>query len=153
MRSALLLCASLAGSAQAQRLTATEAGVGAAALAARRDFFGAELGLARRPGGQARLALGAAGGSSEGRAGVRLEAGAQFLVNPAARSGASLYGGLGVAFLGARGARGAGYLTLVLGVESAAGRASGWYGELGLGGGLRVAAGRRWRRFPAWWRT
>src|SRR5205823_2727949 len=28
---------------------------------------------------------------------------------------------------------------------------AGWYAELGLAGGVRIAGGRRWRRFPSWW--
>ena len=112
-----------------------------------------ELGIARRVGaGLTRLALGAAGGTYEGRAGVRLAATAQFLLRPTGQSGAGPYGGLGVAFAGAAGTHGAAYLVLVVGLESAPGRRQGWYGELGLAGGVRVVAGWRWRRFPAWWR-
>ena len=145
--------AALAGSAQAQRLPVREASVGGIAVTARRDFWGLALGAAHRPGGQARLALAVAAGASGPGGGLatRLEATAQFLVSPAARAGANVYGGVGVAFVGARAARGAGYLTVLVGLESAAGRARGWYVELGLGGGVRAVAGRRWRRFPAWW--
>ncbi len=125
--------------------------MGVAALAGRRDFWGVELGVAHRPGGQGRLALTVAGGGYEGRAGMRVEATAQFVLKPAARLGMSLYGGLGLAFVGGSETHGAGYLTALLGLETAPGRTSGWYGELGLGGGVRVAAGRRWRRFPPWW--
>lgn len=151
MRSALVCLAALAGTAQAQRLTVQEASVGGIAVAARREFWGLALGAAHRPGGQGRLTLAAAAGASGHRLATRLEATAQFLLNPAGRSGANVYGGVGVAFAGARGAHGAGYLTALVGLESAAARAGGWYVELGLGGGLRAAAGRRWRRLPAWW--
>jgi hypothetical protein len=48
--------------------------------------------------------------------------------------------------------RGSGYLTALVGFETTPGRVGGWYGEIGLAGGVRVAAGRRWRRFPAWWK-
>ena len=125
---------------------------GALAVAARRDFVGALVGIAVRPGGgQGRLALAAAGGTSGRRAGVRAEATAQFVVNPAARSGVTLYGALGLAWMGVRASPGAGYVIGLVGLERAAGRPRGWYVELGLGGGARLAAGWRWRRVPPWW--
>lgn len=119
-------------------------------MLARRSFWGAELAIARRSG-QGRLALATAGGADGGTPGIRLEASAQFLLKPGARAGTSLYGGLGIAFAGTRSERGAGYLMALIGLESAPGRPSGWYAELGLAGGVRVVAGRRWRRFPTWW--
>ncbi len=137
--------------ARAQRLTVTEAAAGVTAVAARRGFYGAELGVARRPGGVGRFALTAAGGSYEGASGLRIAASAQFLLNPGDRTGTSLYGGVGIAFAAATSERGAGYLTALVGLESAPGRAAGWYAELGLAGGVRVSAGRRWRRLPSWW--
>lgn len=129
----------------------TEAGAGATAVLAHRWFWGPELGLARRPGGQTRFALTVAGGDYDRRVGVRAEATAQFLLRPGDRRAAGPYAGLGLAFVGAESARGAGYVTAALGVESAPGAAKGWYAELGLGGGVRLSVGRRWRRFPAWW--
>src|SRR5437899_1509994 len=89
--------------------------------------------------------------AGEGALGVRCEATAQFLLRPGERSGAGPYAGLGLAFVGGEGARGAGYLTALLGVESAPAARAGWYGELGLGGGVRVAVGRRFRHFPPGW--
>jgi len=135
--------------APAQRLAATEAAVGAAALLAHRSFWGVGVGIARRPGGQGRLAAAAAAGDDGGTFGMRVEASAQFLLQPGERSGGSLYGGLGVAFAGGEAHRGAGYLAALVGVEFAPARAAGWYAELGLAGGLRLAGGRRWRRFGA----
>ena len=132
--------------APSQRLTATEVGAGAMVVVARRWFSGGEIGVARRPGGQGRFTLTAAGGTYDGAAGVRLAASAQFLLEPGARTGPSLYGGFGIAFAGATSERGAGYLTAVVGLESAPARAAGWYAELGFAGGVRLAAGRRWRR-------
>jgi hypothetical protein len=149
---ACVLALTVAGAARAQRLTVTEAAAGATAVLAQRTFWGAELGIARRPGGQGRLALTAAGGQSGGGVGMRLQASAQFLLKPGERTGTGLYGGLGVAFAGGKTYRSAGYLTAMLGLESTPGRVAGWYAELGLVGGVRVSAGRRWRRFPAWWR-
>jgi len=139
------------GSGAGGGLTATEFAAGGVAALARRQFWGAGLGIARRVSGQTRFGLGAAGGSLSSDAALRLEATGQFLVSPAVRSGVGLYGGAGIAWQGGNRTPGAGYLTLLVGVESAPGRRSGWYAELGLGGGVRMAAGWRWRRFPAWW--
>src|SRR2546425_9684339 len=83
-----------------QQLTATEAAVGAATVLAHRSFWGVGVGIARRPGGQGRLAATAAGGDDDGAFGMRVEASAQFLLQPGERSGESLYGGLGLAFAG-----------------------------------------------------
>jgi hypothetical protein len=135
-----------------QRLIAFEAGAGASVVAARHTFAGAEVGLAYRPGGQSRVALAVAAGGAGARAAARVQLTAQFLVTPAARSGAGLYGGIGVAIAGRRGAPGEGYLALLLGLEAAPGRRGGWYAEAGLAGGVRMAAGWRGRWFPRWWR-
>ena len=145
------LLAALSGPLAGQQPAATELDVGPVATWARRAFAGAALGIATRPGGEGRVALLAAVGSADGHAALRLEATAQFLVLPGARSGLSPYGGVGVAYVGARPYRGVGVLVVLVGVEAAAGRPRGWFGELGFGGGLRVRAGYRWRRLPPWW--
>lgn len=121
-------------------------------MLARRSFWGAGLTVARRPGGQGRFAVTAAGGVYGDTPAMRLDASAQLLLRPGERRGASLYGGMGIAFAAGRAERGSGYLMALLGLESAPGRAIGWYGELGVAGGVRVALGRRWRRLPAWWK-
>jgi hypothetical protein len=148
---AAALAGGAAAPARAQTLRATEVAAGTTLVLAHRGFWGPELGVARRPGGQGRWAFAAACGDYERTLGVRLEATAQFLLRPAERTGAGPYGGLGLAFVGSAGARGASYLTALLGVESGPGARAGWYGELGLGGGVRLSLGRRFRRFPAWW--
>ncbi len=145
------LAAGMAVAVRAQAVRATEIGAGATVVLAHRAFWGAELGVARRAGGQGRFALAAACGDYERALGVRLEATAQFLLRPGERSGVGPYGGLGLAFVGSEGVRGASYLTALLGVDQAPGARAGWYAELGLGGGVRVTLGRRVRRFPAWW--
>lgn len=150
MASALALTAA-AGVARAQGLTATEWSVGGTMVAARRTFLGAGVEVAHRPGGQMRAALAAAAGARDGAAALRIDAMAQFVVTPSARTGVTLSGGLGLAYAGARKTRGAAWATAQLGAEAAAGRRRAWFVELGLGGGLRVAAGWRWRRFPSWW--
>jgi hypothetical protein len=116
-------------------------------IVATRDFWGVEAGFARRPGGQLREAVSVALGEAGGSAGVRVRAALQFVLKPAVRSGTSPYGGVGLAFAGSEGAHGAGYLAVMLGLEAAPGRSCGWFVEVGLEGGVRVAAGMRWRRF------
>jgi len=151
---AAALC--LAPAAHAQQLTATELSAGAATVLARRSFIGGELGFARRPSGQSRVALTVAGGTAANRPAARVQMTWQFLVSPAARRGTGLYAGLGAAYAARRESPGAGFLTVVLGLEAAPGRARGpqnWYVELGLAGGVRVAAGWRLRWFPSWWST
>jgi len=118
---------------------------------AHRGFWGPELGVARRSGGQGRLALAVAGGDDEHALGVRVQATAQFLLRPAERRGAGPYGGLGLTLVGAEGAPGASYLAALVGLEAGPGARAGWYAELGLGGGVQLRAGWRFRRFPAWW--
>jgi len=48
---------------QSQPLTATELSLGAATVVAHRTFVGAELGVAKRPSGESRVALALAGGT------------------------------------------------------------------------------------------
>jgi hypothetical protein len=55
------------------------------------------------------------------------------------------YAGGGVA--GIAGPDDRGYLVLLLGIEAGPGARGGWALEAGVGGGLRLAAGYRWRRF------
>lgn len=145
------LAASVAVPLRAQAIGATEIGAGATVVLAHRGFWGPELGVARRAGGQGRLAFAAACGDYDRALGVRLEATAQFLLRPLERDGVGPYGGLGLAFVGSEGARGASYLTALLGVDQGPGGGAGWYAELGLGGGVRLALGRRFRRFPSRW--
>jgi hypothetical protein len=153
LRSALapLVLAALTHPLTGQQLAATELDAGPVVTWAHRTFSGVAIGVARRPGGEGRLALAAAVGSLDGHSALRLEATAQFLVLPGAKSGISPYGGIGVAYLGAHPYRGSGMLLLLIGVEQAPGRSRGWFGEVGLGGGLRLRAGYRWRDLPPWW--
>lgn len=132
-------------------MSATEASVGAIVVLAHHALWGPAVAIARRPGGQGRFTLALAGGDYERTLGVRLDGSAQFLLRPGERSGVGPYAGLGLAFVGAEGWRGAGYVTALLGIEAAPGRGQGWYAELGLGGGVRLAVGQRFRRFPTWW--
>ena len=150
---ALVAVASLApGSASSQQLTATEVSASALAALSGRDFVGMAGGISRRVDNQTRVAALAAVGSLGGGGALRLEAIAQLIVNPSGRGGAGLYAGTGVAWQGGRGSAGRGYVTALVGLEGAPGARRGWFAEVGLGGGVRLALGLRWRRFPPWWR-
>ena len=136
----------------AQQLTATETSFGALAAFSGVDFVGLAGGLSRRLDNQTRVAGVAAAGVLDGNAALRLETTAQLIINPSGRGGLGLYAGAGVAWQGAMGVPGGGYVTALIGLEAAPGARRGWYAELGLGGGARLACGVRWRRFPPWWR-
>ena len=136
---------------QSQQLTATELSLGTAAVIAHRTFAAAELGLARRPNGESRVALALAGGTLDGRPAARAQLTLQLLVNSTARKGPGFYAGVGGAFMARRGSPGQAFLAVLLGVERAPGRRQGWYTELGFAGGVRAAAGWRMRWFPKWW--
>ena len=99
------LAVGVAVPARAQTVSATEIGAGVTVVLAHRTFWGPELGVARRSGGQGRFAFTAACGDYERALGVRLDATAQFLLRPAERRGVGPYGGLGLAFVGSDGAR------------------------------------------------
>lgn len=116
-------------------------------------FTGQEEGLfaggaygAIRTTRRTRLALTVAAGSAGGSFVARGEALGHFLLSPAS-FGPAVYGGGGVA--GIAGAGEQGFLVLLLGIEHAPGGRAGWFVEGGLGGGVRVAAGYRWRWFRA----
>lgn len=132
----------------AQEGHAIELGAGVVAAFARDRFAGAGLSIARRVGRQ-RVMLSAAAGTLGDRRAGRGELSVQYLLNADARSGLTLYGALGAACVVRDGSPVAGYLLLLLGAERAAARPLGWYAEVGLGGGLRLAAGMRLRRFGA----
>lgn len=128
-----------------------EVGIGSLAAWSHRSYYGGGIELGVRPGGEGRMVLSAAVGSMGGDPVVRIEAMAQFLVMPTARTGVTGYGGMGLGYIGTPDYRGREVLVLLLGVEQAAGRPGGWFGEMGVGGGLRVRIGYRWRRLsPSW---
>jgi len=95
--------------------------------------------VARRTRAGGLLAAGVAGGEAAARG----EVAAHFLLNPAARRGAGWYGGGGLAGVAGRaeGVR----VQVVLGVDGRPAGPAGWSLELGVGGGVRLAAGYRWR--------
>jgi hypothetical protein len=96
-----------------------------------------------------RISLGVGVGASSGETAGRGELLAHFLLAPRAARGPGGYTAAGVAAV--TGPVDEGYLVLTLGLESRPGAAAGWFVEAGIGGGARLAAGYRWRRFPSWW--
>lgn len=99
--------------------------------------------LAWHPGRRDRVSLAAGGGVSDGGAIGRGEALWQFRLEPEAERGVGLYLGGGVAGTVGDGPRG--WIVVTAGLETKPGGAGGWAFEVGLGGGLRLAAGYRWR--------
>jgi hypothetical protein len=96
-----------------------------------------------------RVSAAAGLGASDGEMAWRGELLAHFLLAPRARRGVGAYAAGGVAAVG--GPVDEGYLVVALGLEARPGAGSGWFVEVGVGGGARLAAGYRWRRFPPWW--
>jgi hypothetical protein len=99
-----------------------------------------------RASGRTRFSAGIAGGAAGGDFAWRGEALAHFLLSPEERRKPGFYVAGGIAGTGAEATRG--YLVLTLGVEQRPGTRSGWALEAGVGGGVRVAAGYRWRWHP-----
>jgi hypothetical protein len=90
-----------------------------------------------------RLSASLGAGLSGREAAWRGEILGHFLLSPDERRKPGFYLAGGVA--GSGGERSQGYLVLTLGVEAKPRAPSGWSLELGVGGGLRLAAGYRWR--------
>jgi len=107
-------------------------------------FLGGGIGYAVRPPGRVRFALVGSLGDLEGTAAGRVEGLITFHLNAGRERGFSPYGAAGVAAVITRPVT-RGYLELALGVEQRPGRRSGLFAEAGVGGGLRVAAGYRFR--------
>ena len=78
----------------------------------------------------------------------RAELLATFHLNPFRSRGWTVYGGAGAAVQFAE-SEAAEYVVAVIGAESKPARAAGAFVEIGVGGGLRAAAGIRFRR-SAW---
>jgi hypothetical protein len=133
----------LAPEAAAQR--ARELGVHAVFTGQEAELFAGGIYGGVRTTRRTRIAFTAAAGSAGGEFVARGEILGHFLLSPSSEE-VGLYGGGGLA--GIAGAAGEeGFLVLLVGLEHAPGGGSGWYVEGGLGGGIRVAAGYRWRWF------
>ncbi|HEX6089435.1 MAG TPA: hypothetical protein VFZ13_04660 [Gemmatimonadales bacterium] len=128
---------------EAQR--ARELGMHAVFTAQEPELFAGGVYGGVRTTRRTRIAVTAAAGSAGGEFVARGELLGHFLLSPASQN-IGLYGGGGLAGIAGDG-REQGFLVLLIGLEHAPGGASGWYVEGGLGGGMRVAAGYRWRWF------
>jgi len=133
----------LAAPLSAQRVAEWQ--IGALATLSDASLIAGGVGYARRAG-RARLAVNVSAGSLDGVFAGRGEVLAGFLLTPARRRGAGIYAAGGVAVITTRTTT-AERLVATLGVEGTPGGRSGWYVEAGVGGGVRVAAGFRWRQF------
>lgn len=122
--------------------------IGVQAIATTSEPALAVLGVygALRTSGRTRLSLGVGAGVSDRELAWRGEVLGHFLLSPEERRRAGFYFMGGVAVV--EGPVSRGYLVLALGLEQKPRASSGWAVEAGVGGGLRVAAGYRWRRFP-----
>ena len=110
-------------------------------------MFTGGIGLAWRDAGRTRLSLSlASGATGDGPAAGRGELAVHFLLDPARRRGASLYGGGGLAVTAAESDRPRAWLLLALGVEWNPAGNGGAFIEAGAGGGVRLAAGIRIRK-------
>jgi hypothetical protein len=103
-----------------------------------------------RPASRARISAAAGLGRSGGETAWRGELLGHFLLAPTRRGNPAAYLAGGLAIVGGPTERG--YLVLTVGLEDRPGGRAGWFIEGGVGGGVRIAAGYRWRWFPGWWR-
>ena len=142
------LCVALAGRPLAAQRP-VEYGVHAVATFATPDLVAGGAYAAVRPGERARLAFTLAAGTADGDLALRGELLAHFLLSPRGKHGVGFYalGGAAVADYQSTGDT-QGYMVLGLGLEARPGARDGWALEAGIGGGLRIAAGYRWRRLP-----
>jgi hypothetical protein len=145
----LAVVATLAAAPPASAQRVTELGVEAITTVSDPALVVAGPAGAIRLSERGRLALALGAGVSDGSAAWRAEALGHFLLAPRRRTGVAAYAGAGVAAVVGPADRG--YLVLALGLEAAPGSPAGWFVEAGAGGGARLAAGWRWRRFPPGW--
>jgi hypothetical protein len=99
-----------------------------------------------RTSGRTRLSASVGAGISGSELAWRGELLAHFLLSPEERRKAGAYIAGGIAAV--EGAVSRGYLVLTVGIEARPRSSSGWALEAGVGGGVRIALGYRWRRFP-----
>lgn len=110
-------------------------------------FIGGGIGAALRSAGHGRAGMAVSAGSLDGAFAGRGELVLSYHLAPYRRRGVSPYAGGGVAVMVTKGDT-AEYLVLLVGLESAPGRRTGWFAEVGVAGGVRAVAGMRVR-----WRT
>ena len=108
-------------------------------------FVGVGGGYAFRSSGRLRIGLSVSAGDLEGSAAGRGEATLTYHLFPLRQRGLTPYAGGGAVVAVTRAAS-AEYIVVLLGVESNPGGGFGWFAEAGIGGGIRAAAGVRFRR-------
>lgn len=138
-----MVAAAAPGPAPAQSPIRQETGLDLLVVGAEPSRFLAGVSSWWRPAPRTRLGGGVAAGVAGGTLAGEGRVAAHFLLNPAARTGASFYGGGGLAV--SAGDVGGTHIVVLLGLESRAGSVGGWAVEAGLGGGVRLAVGWRWR--------
>ncbi|MDP3773943.1 MAG: hypothetical protein Q8Q85_06710 [Gemmatimonadales bacterium] len=123
-----------------------ETQVGVAGFGSRPAVGVAGAGLAWRDQGRTRVGGALMLGSDENGGLVgRAEAAWHFLLDPSRRAGNGVYAGGGVS-VALSGGRARPYVLLVVGAENAPAGRRGTFIEAGVGGGIRLAAGMRWRK-------
>jgi len=142
---ALLLLASAGGNARAQSWR--EGQVFATAVASDPAIYAAGVGAFWRDGQRSRIGVAVATGrNADQRAAARGELAWHFLLDPARRRGAAVYGGVGLAVTAVENARLRPWFLLTLGMEWNPAGARGVFIETGAGGGARVNLGLRIRK-------
>jgi hypothetical protein len=143
---ATLLAALHAASAAAQ-LPRHEIQVMAAGVASEPVVGLIGAGVNWRDAGRTRIGVAALGGAAEGgRAAGRTELVWHFQLDPGRRTGWGVYGGGGLAASVVEQGHVRPWVQAVLGAETGPGAAGGMFVEVGFGGGIRLAAGWRWRK-------
>jgi len=131
-----------AASAQSWR----EAQLQAAGAAGEPASWAAGIGFSWRDRGRSRIGAAIGSGADEnGAAMARSEVAWHFLLDPGRRSGSALYGGAGVAVQSPERGRSRAWFMLILGLEWNPAGSRGLFIEGGAAGGVRVAAGLRFR--------
>jgi hypothetical protein len=141
---ALAALALACGAEQAVAQRGREVGAGIVATASDPALGVATVSGALRTSRRMRMSAAVGAGVSDGRAAWRGELLAHFLLSPGRLRGPGWYGACGVAVVG--GPVEQGYLVVTLGLENRPAARAGWFVEAGVGGGVRLAAGYRWRR-------
>jgi hypothetical protein len=128
--------------------TIKEWGIQALGALADPAFAGGGAYGALRFGDRTRAAVTLNPGVQDGQFAFRGELLGHLLINGRSKR-PQVYALAGVA--GVAGPTGRGWLVMGAGLEASPGGRSGWAVELGVGGGVRISAGFRWRRFPPTW--
>jgi opacity protein-like surface antigen len=116
------------------------------ALASDPAVYGGGLGIGWRDAQRTRITLAVAGGTTDdSRAAGRAELTWNFLLDPAKRSGFSVYGGGGLALGLVENESITPWVQATIGLETSPAAKSSFFVEAGFGGGVRGAIGLRFR--------